>query len=84
MSAFLGRMSPIRLYMPDAEAVSLVVEGQDDPQPLKKDSKGIWRPRFLGSLKAHHGRAYHFEVRRDGQLFEIRARRDDQGSGDVA
>jgi len=57
--------------MPDADAVSLVVEGWDNPQPLKKNRKGVWRAKLPGSIQELHGHAYHFSVVRNGQSFTI-------------
>ena len=66
-----GRKPSIRFYMPDAEAVTLVVEGWDQPQPLKKDENGIWRIKLRRSLRELHGYAYHFNIVQNGHVFTI-------------
>jgi len=65
------RTPTICFYMPDAEAVSLVVEGRDAPQPLQKDGKGIWRVKLRRSLRELHGYAYHFNVIQNGHIVTI-------------
>jgi pullulanase/glycogen debranching enzyme len=71
MSSLSGHKPAIRLYMPDADAVSLVVEGWDNPQPLKKDGNGMWHIKLRRSAKQLHGYAYHFNVAQNGHVFTI-------------
>ena len=66
-----GREPVIRLYMPEAEAVSLVVEDWDEPQPLKKDDKGYWRIKLRRSIRELDGQAYHFTIVQDRNVFSI-------------
>lgn len=68
---FNGRTPSIRFYMPDADAVTLVVDGWGQPQPLKKDAKGIWHGKLPRSLQELHGRAYRFTVVQNGNVFTI-------------
>ena len=65
------RTPTVRLYMPDAEAVTLVVEGLDEPQPLEKDGNGMWHVTLRRSLQELHGHAYHFTVVQNGHVFTI-------------
>lgn len=71
MSCFFGPMPSIHFYMPEAEAVSLVVEGQGDPQPMKQDSKGSWRVKLHRPLPELQGHAYHFQIQQKGQTFTV-------------
>lgn len=66
-----GRTPSIRFYMPDAEAVSLVVEGLAESQPLKKDRNGFWHVKLRRSLQELHGYAYHFNIVQNGHVFTI-------------
>ncbi len=68
----LSRHKPaICLYMPDADAVSLVVEGWDHPQPLKKNGDGTWHAKLRRPFKQINGYAYHFNVVQNGHVFTI-------------
>ena len=68
---FIGQTPSIRFYMPEAEAVSLVVEGLDKPQPLRKNGKGIWRAKLRRSLKELQGHAYHFKIVINGHSYTV-------------
>ena len=68
---FAGRAPSIRLYMPGAEAVSLVVDSWDEPQPLKKDRNGIWRVKLRRSIQELDGQAYYFNIIQNGHAFKI-------------
>ena len=67
----MGRTPSIRFYMPDAEAVSLVVEGLDVSQPLKRNGKGVWYLKLRRSFRELRGRAYHFNIVQNGHVFTI-------------
>lgn len=69
MSQFLGRWPSIHFYMPDAESVSLVVEGHGDPLPMKQNRTGRWSVKLRRSLQELRGQAYHFLVHKNGQAF---------------
>lgn len=75
----------IQLHQPKADAVSLTVEGFDTPWPMKKDSNGGWFVKLRHSYRDLHGRAYHFEVKYNGDVFNIadpfayRTERQEQG-----
>jgi pullulanase len=71
MFRFSTQTPSIRFYMPDAEAVSLVVEGRDEPQPLQKDGAGMWRVKLRRSVRELHGYAYHFNVVQNGHVVTI-------------
>jgi pullulanase len=57
--------------MPGAEAVSLVIEGQGDAQPMKLDREGMWHVKLRRSLSVLHGHAYYFKIKKNGQEFVI-------------
>ncbi len=71
MSLFFGRKPSIHFYMPEAESVSLVVEGQSESLPMKKDSKGNWSVKLRRSLQELQGYAYHFKVNKSGEAFTV-------------
>jgi len=71
MLGLLGRTRSIHFYMPEAEAVSLVVEGHGDRLPMKRDGKGSWRVKLRRPLQELQGHAYHFEVHQNGQTFTV-------------
>jgi pullulanase len=69
---WFSRHTPsLRFYMPDAEAVSLVVEGLGVSQPLQKDGNGMWRIKLRRSIRELHGHAYHFNVVQNGHVFTV-------------
>jgi len=57
--------------MPDAEEVTLVVDGWFESQPLKKNSKGLWHVTLHHPLQELLGHAYHFNVVQNGHVFSI-------------
>ncbi|TCJ19512.1 hypothetical protein EZJ19_01355 [Parasulfuritortus cantonensis] len=61
----------IEFYQPEADAVSLVVEKQDEAWPMKPDGNGNWTTRLRLPFRQLHGRAYHFEVRRAGRTYAV-------------
>lgn len=61
----------ISFFQPDADTVSLVIEGLNKPWPMKKDQHGQWSSRLRLPHHELHGRAYHFEVRVKGETFRI-------------
>ena len=71
MLRFFRRKPSIHFYMPEADAVSLVVEGQGDPLPMKQDGKGRWTVTLRRSLRELHGQAYHFKIQKNGQTSTI-------------
>jgi pullulanase len=66
-----GCRPSIHLYMPGADAVDLVVEGQDITQPMKQAGEGRWSVKPRRSLRTLHGHAYHFKIKKNGQDFVI-------------
>ena len=84
MFEFAGCTPSIWLYMPEAEFVSLIGEGRDGSQPLKKNGKGIWHAKLGRSLQELQGKPYHFKVVKNGHTFTIadplahRTRRDER------
>ena len=65
------RTPSLRFYMPDADSVSLVVEGLDESQPLEKDGNGIWHLKLRRSFKELNGHAYHFNIVQNGHVITI-------------
>jgi pullulanase/glycogen debranching enzyme len=58
-------------YMPEAERVSLVVEGQDRSWPMTKADRGRWRIKLPHPLRDLHGCSYHFEVQKNGTTVSV-------------
>ncbi len=71
MSWLFWRRPVISLYQPDADAVSLVVEGQGNAWPMKRDQRGNWTSKLHRPYRDLHGLAYHFEVRCNGDTYCI-------------
>jgi pullulanase len=71
MSWLFKRHPVIQLYKPDADAVSLVVEGFNKSRPMKRDHRGNWSIRLQRSYQALHDRAYHFEILQNSRTFTI-------------
>lgn len=71
MSWLFKRHPVIQLYKPDAEAVSLIIEGFGRPRPMKRDQWGNWSVRLQRSYRALHNRAYHFEILQNSRTFSI-------------
>ena len=68
---FFGRPA-LQLYQPDADAVSLVVEGRSFVHPMKRDRWGNWNLRLKQSFRELlHGLSYHFEVQCNNRTFTI-------------
>ena len=61
----------INFFQPDADAVSLVVEGEKKSWPMRKDHQGNWTTRLRLPYRELDGRAYHFSVRCNGDTYEI-------------
>jgi pullulanase len=82
MLSLPGRTPTIRFYMPDAESVTLVVDGWHESQPLEKDDKGYWSINLRRSIHELEGQAYHFNIVQNGHVISIadplahRTRRD--------
>ena len=58
-------------FRPDADAVFLVVEGEQEPWPMRKGGDGVWDLRSRLLAKALHGRTYHFEVHCNGDTYQL-------------
>lgn len=71
MSWLSGLKPFIHLYMPEADSVSLVVEGHDNPQVMKKDRRGFWKINLRTSLSKLNGRAYYFKIQKNGQTYTV-------------
>lgn len=71
MSWLFQRHPLIHFYKPDADAVSLVVEGFSKPHPMKKDHRGNWSVRLQRSYRALHGREYHFKIRQRARTTNV-------------
>jgi len=88
MSWLFRRRPVVSFYGPEADAVSLVVEGYKEPWPMRKDRRGNWSLRLHLPARDLHGRAYHFEVRRNGHPVAIAdplaPRTEHRGSGLVS
>lgn len=66
----LGRPQ-ISFYRPDADAVALVIEGEKKTWPMRKDNQGNWTTRLHRPYRVLDGSAYHFDVRCNGNRYEI-------------
>ncbi|MDJ0806132.1 MAG: hypothetical protein QNJ78_04795 [Gammaproteobacteria bacterium] len=71
MSWLFWRRPHINFYQPNADAVSLVVEGEKRPWPMRKDHRGNWTARLRLPYRDLHGRAYHFKVNVNGNSYQI-------------
>ncbi len=71
MSWPFRRRPVIHFYKPDADAVSLVVEGFRKPRPMIRDQRGNWSVRLQRSYRKLHDRAYHFEIRQNARTFTV-------------
>lgn len=71
MSWLFWRRPHINFYRPDADAVSLVVEGQKKSWPMRKDRHGKWTSRLRLPYRDLHGLAYHFQVQCNGHTYRI-------------
>lgn len=67
----LFRRSLIDFYHPEADAVALVIDGLNEPRPMKKNRQGNWTARLPLRYRDLHGRAYHFEVRHNKKTFNV-------------
>jgi pullulanase len=65
------RRPGLHLYSPEADAVSLVIEGQDKPLRMRPRGQGMWCVRLGLTQRQLNGRAYHFEVRRNGEVSRV-------------
>ena len=61
----------IHFYNPDADAVSLVVEGYRKHWPMKLKKCGHWALRLRLPYRDLNGRIYHFKVTRNGETVEV-------------
>lgn len=71
MSWLFWRRTALNFYSPDADAVSLVLEGHKKPWPMQKDQRGYWTIKLHLPEYKLHGLTYHFEVKRNGQTSYI-------------
>jgi pullulanase len=71
ISGLFWRRPTVQLYYPEAESVSLVIEGHDAPLPMRPTGRGIWHGVWSVRLDLPKrqliGRAYHFKVQRKGE-----------------
>ncbi|MET0068055.1 MAG: hypothetical protein ABW076_17045 [Candidatus Thiodiazotropha sp.] len=68
----LSRNSPtIRLYMPDADEVTLVVDGWFESQPMLRENNGYWSVESTHSIDDLLGHSYHFNVVENGRVFSV-------------
>jgi pullulanase len=65
------RRPVITFYKPDADSVSLVVDGVNEQWPMRKNKKGNWTVRLPRPSQELLGRSYAFEVRRNGKSVRI-------------
>lgn len=85
MTRLFGRAPTIHFYLPEAESVSLVIEGPGDHKPMKRNHKGIWSVRLPRSQAELNGHAYCFEIHQNGQTTSVadplahRIKRDEDG-----
>lgn len=71
MTHLFWRRPVIHFYNPDADAVSLIVEGYREPWPMKNREAGRWALRLHLPYRDLNGRAYYFEVAKNGERFKI-------------
>jgi len=71
VSWLFKRRPTISFYKPDADAVSLVIEGLGKPRPMKRDQRGNWHIQLMRSYRSLHGRAYHFKIRQNTHVFTV-------------
>lgn len=71
MSWSIGRMPSFQIYMPEAESVSLVIEGLDVPVPMTQDSKGMWSAKLRYTPQEILDYAYHFKVQKNGEILTV-------------
>lgn len=71
MTCLFSRGPIIHFYTPDADAVSLVIEGYRDPWPMKNGASGRWALRLHLPFRDLNGRAYYFDVAKNGERFKI-------------
>jgi len=66
-----SRKPIIRFYNPSAESVTLHIDGYKKSWAMVKNHKGVWTTKLPRSYRELHGRAYHFQVKRNGQWYTI-------------
>ena len=71
LSWLIQRHPVIRFYKPDADAVSLVIEGFGKPRPMKRDNQGYWSVRLHRSYRVLHGRAYYFKIQKNANITTV-------------
>jgi pullulanase len=71
MWRYISNKPVIHFYHPNADSVSLVIEGHQNPWPMRKKHNGLWGARLRHSIRDLHGRAYHFQVRHNGDTYAI-------------
>ena len=71
LSWLIQRHPVIRFYKPDADAVSLVVEGFSKVRPMKRDNQGYWSVRLHRSYRVLHDRAYYFKIQKNANITTV-------------
>mgnify|MGYP003574277328 FL=1 len=71
MSWLFWRRPIVQLHYPDADAVSLVIDGYSEAWPMHPDHHGNWVRRLHLTLRDLNGRAYHFEVQKNNDKFSL-------------
>ncbi len=71
MSWLFWQRPVIYFYKPDADAVSLVIEGYRDSWPMKLKKCGHWMLRLHLSYRDLNGRIYRFDVTENGETFGV-------------
>jgi len=61
----------ISFYKPNADAVSLAIEGFDKPLPMSLTADGNWEIKLPQHYKNLHGREYHFEVHQNNITVQL-------------
>ena len=68
MGLLFGRYPRIDFYIPEADSVSLSIEGQSRPVPMRTDGLGNWSTKLPRTRSQLNGLTYHFEVRKGDQV----------------
>lgn len=71
MPWLFSRRPSLHLYYPEADSVSLLIEGHDETLPMRPAGYGVWSIQLKFSERQLAGRAYHFEVQRNGDTVRL-------------
>ncbi len=71
MTWLFWRRPVVQLHCPEADAVSLVIDGYSETWPLRPDRRGNWMRRLHLTLRDLNGRAYYFMVHRNDTTVTI-------------